>query len=117
MSQVNGDHRPPYQVFPDLSPEEFETLKRDIADRGVQVAIEIDARRRDSGWAPEGQGLSRTQDQELPTPDHQRAGRGREAAPRHQGELLEASVDTPSEEGVDRLRTQAKTKAVQSSAC
>ena len=41
MSQVNGDHRPPYQVFPDLSPEEFDTLKRDISDRGVQVAIEI----------------------------------------------------------------------------
>ena len=41
MSQFNGDHRPPYQVFPDLSPEEFETLKGDIADRGVQVAIEI----------------------------------------------------------------------------
>jgi hypothetical protein len=41
MSQVNGDHRPPYQVFPDLPPEEFETLKRDIAERGVQVAIEV----------------------------------------------------------------------------
>ena len=41
MSQVNGDHRPPYQVFPDLPPEEFESLKRDIAERGVQVAIEI----------------------------------------------------------------------------
>jgi len=41
MSQVNGDHRAPYQVFPDLPPEEFVTLKRDIAERGVQVAIEI----------------------------------------------------------------------------
>ena len=41
MSKVNGDQRPPYQVFPDLPPEEFETLKRDIAERGVQVAIEI----------------------------------------------------------------------------
>ena len=41
MSKVNGDHRSPYQVFPDLPPEEFETLKRDIAERGVQVAVEI----------------------------------------------------------------------------
>jgi ParB-like nuclease domain len=41
MSQVNGDHPSPYQVFPDVSPEDFETLKRDIAERGVQVAIEI----------------------------------------------------------------------------
>ena len=61
MSQVNGDHRPPFQVFPDLPPEEFENLKQDIAERGVQVAIEI---------TPEGeildghqriQGLPRTQ--------------------------------------------------------
>jgi DNA methylase/ParB-like nuclease domain len=41
MSKINGDHPQPYQVFPDLPPEEFETLKRDIAERGVQVAIEI----------------------------------------------------------------------------
>lgn len=41
MSKVNGDRPHPYQVFPDLPPEEFETLKRDIAERGVQVAIEI----------------------------------------------------------------------------
>lgn len=41
MSQVNGDHRPPYQVFPDLNHEEFETLKCDIAERSVQVAVEI----------------------------------------------------------------------------
>ena len=41
MSQVNGDHRPPYQVFPDLPPEEFEKLKQDITQRGVQVAIEL----------------------------------------------------------------------------
>ena len=41
MIQVNGDQRPPYQVFPDLSPDEFESLKRDIAERGVQVAIEL----------------------------------------------------------------------------
>ena len=41
MRQVNGDHRPRYQVFPDLPPEEFEKLKQDIAERGVQVAIEI----------------------------------------------------------------------------
>jgi hypothetical protein len=41
MRQVNGDHRPPYQVFPDLSPEEFAALRDDISHRGVQVAIEI----------------------------------------------------------------------------
>ena len=41
MSTVNSDQRPPYQVFPDLPPEEFETLKRDIAERGVQAAVEI----------------------------------------------------------------------------
>jgi hypothetical protein len=28
MSKVNGDHRSSYQVFLDLPPEEFETLKR-----------------------------------------------------------------------------------------
>ncbi len=31
----------PYQFFPDLSPEDFEALKADIAERGVQVAVEI----------------------------------------------------------------------------
>jgi hypothetical protein len=41
MSKVNGVHLRPFQVFPDLPPEEFETLKRDIAERGVQVAVEI----------------------------------------------------------------------------
>jgi hypothetical protein len=41
MSKFNGVSPQPYQVFPDLSPEEFETLKSDIADRGVQVAVEI----------------------------------------------------------------------------
>ena len=41
MSQVNGDHRPPFQVFPDLPPEEFEKLKQDITQRGVQVAVEL----------------------------------------------------------------------------
>jgi ParB-like chromosome segregation protein Spo0J len=41
MSRVNGDQRPPYQVFPDLAPDEFETVKTDIAARGVQVAIEM----------------------------------------------------------------------------
>jgi hypothetical protein len=41
MSKVNGDRPQPYQVFPDLPPEEFEILKRDISERGVQVAIEI----------------------------------------------------------------------------
>jgi site-specific DNA-methyltransferase (adenine-specific) len=38
---VSQDHRPRYQVFPDLPLDEFETLKRDIAQRGVQTAIEI----------------------------------------------------------------------------
>jgi hypothetical protein len=28
MSQVNGDHPSLYQVFPNLSPEEFNLLKR-----------------------------------------------------------------------------------------
>ena len=32
---------PPFQVFPDLPPEEYETLKADIATRGVQVPVEI----------------------------------------------------------------------------
>jgi 16S rRNA G966 N2-methylase RsmD len=41
MSKVNGDPGRSYQVFPDLAPDEFETLKRDIAERGVQVAIEM----------------------------------------------------------------------------
>jgi hypothetical protein len=41
MGKVNGDDRRSYQVFPDLAPDEFETLKRDIAERGVQVAIEM----------------------------------------------------------------------------
>jgi site-specific DNA-methyltransferase (adenine-specific) len=41
MSKLNGVHPQPYQVFPDLPSEEFETLKNDIAKRGVQVAIEI----------------------------------------------------------------------------
>jgi site-specific DNA-methyltransferase (adenine-specific) len=38
---MNGDRRPPYQVFPDLPPDEYETLKKDIFIRGVQTAIEI----------------------------------------------------------------------------
>jgi hypothetical protein len=41
MSRLKSDQPPPFQVFPDLTPEEFETLKRDIGERGVQVAIEI----------------------------------------------------------------------------
>jgi hypothetical protein len=42
MPPVGTTFTPPkYQVFADLSPEEFATLKRDIAERGVQVAIEI----------------------------------------------------------------------------
>jgi hypothetical protein len=32
---------PPFQVLPDLPPDEYEELKRDIAARGVQVAVEI----------------------------------------------------------------------------
>src|SRR4051794_10732369 len=41
MQQPSGVHPSPYQVFPDLPPEEFESLKKDIAERGVQVAVEI----------------------------------------------------------------------------
>jgi hypothetical protein len=40
MSQAKADHLPAYQVFPSLSPEDFDLLKRDIVERGVQVAIE-----------------------------------------------------------------------------
>ena len=32
----------PYAILPDLSPEEYEALKADIARRGVQVPIELD---------------------------------------------------------------------------
>ncbi len=32
----------PYQLFPDLSPDEYEALKNDIRDRGVQVPVEYD---------------------------------------------------------------------------
>src|SRR5262245_4213466 len=31
-----------YQLMPDMSPAEFEALKADIAQRGVQVPIDID---------------------------------------------------------------------------
>ena len=31
-----------YQLMPDLSPEDYSALKADIAERGVQVAIEYD---------------------------------------------------------------------------
>jgi ParB-like chromosome segregation protein Spo0J len=31
-----------YQVTPDLSPDEYQELKADIAARGVQIAIEYD---------------------------------------------------------------------------
>ena len=117
MSQVNGDHRPPYQVFPDLPPEEFETLKQDIAQRGVQVAIEL---------TPEGEILDGHQRvracQELKIKNYPRriiSGLDEEGKRHHaiKANCLAASVDPPSEEGVDRFRTQAKTKAVQSSAC
>jgi ParB-like chromosome segregation protein Spo0J len=37
-----ADFDAPYQVMPPLSSEEFEALKRDIADRGVQVPVEYD---------------------------------------------------------------------------
>jgi len=37
---ADGNHSR-YQVLPDLSPEEFDSLKTDIAERGVQVAIEL----------------------------------------------------------------------------
>ena len=32
----------PYQLFPDLSPEEFQGLKKSIAERGVLTPIEKD---------------------------------------------------------------------------
>jgi site-specific DNA-methyltransferase (adenine-specific) len=35
----SGNGRPKYQVLPDLPPEEFEALKADIAQRGVQYAV------------------------------------------------------------------------------
>lgn len=31
-----------YQFFPDLLPEEYEALKLDIAERGLQVPIIVD---------------------------------------------------------------------------
>lgn len=33
---------PPYQLFPDLSADEYEALKADIQERGVQVPVEYD---------------------------------------------------------------------------
>jgi hypothetical protein len=32
-----------YQLFPDLTPAEYEALKTSIADRGVDIAIIVDA--------------------------------------------------------------------------
>jgi hypothetical protein len=32
----------PYQVLPDLPPEQFAALKADIAERGVMVAVDVD---------------------------------------------------------------------------
>ena len=32
----------PYQIFPDLSPDEYEALKADIAEHGVLVPVEYD---------------------------------------------------------------------------
>lgn len=32
----------PYQLFPELAPDDFEALKRDIAERGVMVPVEYD---------------------------------------------------------------------------
>ena len=97
MSQVNGDHRPPYQVFPDLPPEEFENLKRDIAERGVQVAIEITPEGRGPRRAPAAPCLPGTGDQELSPTDHRRAGRAGQAAPCDQGELPAAATDPPAD--------------------
>jgi hypothetical protein len=37
----DGRHQP-YQLLPDLSPEEFEALKADIAQRGVQIPVDRD---------------------------------------------------------------------------
>src|SRR5215470_1270243 len=36
--------RNPYQFFEPLPPEQFEALKRDIAARGQQIAVEVDER-------------------------------------------------------------------------
>ncbi len=37
-----GSEAAPYQVMPGLSAEEFDSLKRDVAERGVLVPIEVD---------------------------------------------------------------------------
>ena len=34
--------RPPYQLFPDMPPEQFEALKADIAERGIVTPIDVD---------------------------------------------------------------------------
>lgn len=34
--------RPPYQLFPDLTPDEFDALAADIRERGVLVPVELD---------------------------------------------------------------------------
>jgi hypothetical protein len=41
MHGLSGE-RSIYQVLPDLTTEEYETLKRDISERGVMVPIELD---------------------------------------------------------------------------
>ncbi len=38
----SGSGAAPYQVMPSLSPEEFASLKRDVAERGVLVPVELD---------------------------------------------------------------------------
>ena len=42
MSNVDTTQTAPYQLMPDLAPDEFEALKDDIKRRGVLVAVEFD---------------------------------------------------------------------------
>lgn len=42
MTQVDTSQNAPYQLLPDLTPEEFQALKDDIRARGVLVAVEFD---------------------------------------------------------------------------
>jgi hypothetical protein len=38
-SRANSNGRPKYQPMPDLSPDEFEILKADIAENGLQYPV------------------------------------------------------------------------------
>src|SRR5438552_174670 len=42
MSHPHMTQRSPYQLFPDLTPDQFRALKSSIADRGVEVPIIVD---------------------------------------------------------------------------